>query len=236
MMITFTCSAYCCDRTHFFALCVPLFRKMRHFMSSTKKKTQVQKEDMKAFVVEVVKMFFLAVIIIVPVRVFLFQPFFVRGQSMEPNFSDRQYLIVNELGYKRTAVHIFGKNIVLVEPHKVFARGDIVVFRAPIREQQYYIKRIIGLPGERVMVADGIVRIFNAEHPEGFVLDEGGYLPDGRKTGGEADVVLTDDQYYVLGDNRPASSDSRVFGPISKSAVMGRAALRAWPLNKIDTL
>lgn len=209
---------------------------MIYFMSSAKQKPQVQKEDMKAFVVEVVKMFFLALIIIIPVRMFLFQPFFVRGQSMEPNFSDRQYLIVNELGYKRTIINVFGKNVVLVEPHKVFARGDVVVFRAPIRDKQYYIKRIIGLPGERVVVSDGVVRVFNAEHPEGYLLDESTYLPDGRKTGGEADVTLTDDQYYVLGDNRPASSDSRVFGPIGKGAVMGRAALRAWPPSKIDAL
>lgn len=199
-------------------------------------KPQVQKEDMKTFIVEVVKMFFLALVIIVPVRVFLFQPFFVRGQSMEPNFSDREYLIVNEFGYKRTAMDLFGKRVTLVEPHKTFERGDVVVFRAPVRGKQYYIKRIIGLPGERVVVADGEVRIFNAAHPDGMVLDERAYLPAGRKTGGEADVTLTKDQYYVLGDNRPASSDSRVFGPIGKGTVMGRAAVRAWPVKRMDLL
>ena len=202
----------------------------------TEQKPHVQKEDMKNFIVEVVKMFFLALIIIVPVRMFLFQPFFVRGQSMEPNFSDREYLIVNEFGYKRTTANVLGKNVVLVEPHKTFARGDVVVFRAPIREKQYYIKRIIGLPGERVVIADGEVRIFNDTYPDGLVLDESAYLPAGRKTGGNVDVTLTDDHYYVLGDNRPASSDSRVFGPIGKGAVMGKAAVRAWPINKMDIL
>lgn len=185
---------------------------------------------------DVVKMFVLALVVIVPVRVFLFQPFFVRGQSMEPNFSNRQYLIVNEFGYKKTAVGAFGATLFTVEPHKTFARGDVVVFRAPIRQSQYYIKRIIGLPGERVVVRDGDVRIFNAAHPEGFALDESAYLPSGRKTGGETDVTLADDQYYVLGDNRSASSDSRMFGPIDTGDVMGRAAVRAWPLTKVGVL
>lgn len=198
------------------------------------KEQEQEHENMKDFIVEVIKMFFLALVIIVPVRMFLFQPFIVRGESMEPNFSDHQYLVVNEFGYKKTPVHVLGKDLVTVQPHKEFKRFDIAVFRSPHDEKQFYIKRVIGLPGESVLIDNGEVRILNEEHPEGYVLDESGYLPEGRKTNGSVKVDLKDDEYYVLGDNRPASSDSRVFGPLHKSAVIGKVMLRAWPLDKVD--
>ena len=192
---------------------------------------QQEQETIKDFIIEVVKMFFLALIIIVPVRMFLFQPFIVRGASMEPNFEEKQYLIVNEFGYKNTPVNVFGKNIVTVHPRKNLNRFDIVVFRAPMHENQFYIKRVIGLPGETVKIDNGVVMIYNDEYPEGRVLDESAYLPEGRKTNGSREVKLRDDEYYVLGDNRPASSDSRSFGPIHKNDVIGKVLLRAWPLN-----
>jgi signal peptidase I len=176
-------------------------------------------------------MFFLALIIIVPVRMFLFQPFIVRGASMEPNFEEKQYLIVNEFGYKNTPVNILGKDIVTVKPHKILERQDIVVFRAPRDETQYYIKRVIGLPGETVEIDNGVVTIYNTDWPKGHVLDESGYLPEGRKTNGTRKTILGEDEYYVLGDNRPASSDSRSFGPIKKEKVIGRVFLRAWPVT-----
>jgi len=100
---------------------------------------------------EVIKMVFWVVVIIVPLRVFLIQPFFVQGASMEPNFEDKEYLIVNELGYKTTEVGFaYGEkeiNFFTVKPFKEFARGDVVVFRYPKNPRIYYIKRIIGLPG-----------------------------------------------------------------------------------------
>jgi signal peptidase I len=187
---------------------------------------------MKDFIIEVIKMFFLALVIIVPVRMFLFQPFIVRGESMEPNFSDHQYLVINEFGYKKTPVRILGNDVVTVNPHKEFERFDIAVFRSPHDEKQFYIKRVIGLPGETVLIDNGEVRIFDAKQPEGYVLDESAYLPEGRKTNGSVKVVLKEDEYYVLGDNRPASSDSRVFGPLHKEAVIGKVLFRAWPLNE----
>jgi signal peptidase I len=196
---------------------------------------QAEQESMKDFIIEVVKMFFLAIIIIVPVRMFLFQPFIVRGASMEPNFSEKQYLIINEFGYKNTPVTVLGKNLVTIQPRKDLHRSDIVVFRAPNNEKQYYIKRVIGLPGERIVVDNGEVMIYNTQNPEGYVLDESAYLPEGRKTNGTRDVTLKDDEYYVLGDNRPASSDSRSFGPLHKDAVIGRVLLRAWPINEVTT-
>lgn len=192
---------------------------------------QQEQENMKDFIIEVVKMFFLALIIIVPVRMFLFQPFIVRGASMEPNFAEKEYLIINEFGYKNTPVSILGKDIVTVKPRKDLERYDVVVFRAPKDESQYYIKRVVALPGETVEIDNGAVMIYNDASPEGRVLDESAYLPEGRKTNGTRKTTLAENEYYVLGDNRPASSDSRSFGPLNRNDVIGKVLLRAWPVT-----
>ncbi len=204
---------------------------LRYFIQKIMKNAQHEQENMRDFIVEVVKMFFLALIIIVPVRMFLFQPFIVRGASMEPNFSEKNYLIINEFGYKNTPITILGKNLLTVKPHKNLKRQEIVVFRAPHNEKQFYIKRVVGLPGETVTIDNGEVKISNDQNPNGYVLDESAYLPEGRKTNGLTTVALGNDEYYVLGDNRPASSDSRMFGPLHKNDVIGRVLLRAWPIG-----
>ncbi|HLM84034.1 MAG TPA: signal peptidase I [Candidatus Bathyarchaeia archaeon] len=177
---------------------------------------------------EIAKMIFWVVVIIVPIRVFLIQPFFVQGASMEPNFEDKEYLIVNELGYKTTS---FG-NFFSVKPFKELHRGDVVVFRYPKNPSVFYIKRIIGLPGEKVEISNGHVKIFNAENANGFVLDESKYLDPSVETTGEMNISLKDDQYFVMGDNREYSSDSRSWGPVPEADVMGKVVVRAWPLNK----
>lgn len=165
------------------------------------------------FLFEVAKIAVVTLAIILPVRYFLIQPFFVKGASMEPNFDDGQYLIIDELSY------------FLREP----ARGEIVVFRYPADPTQYYIKRIIGLPGETVEVADGQIKIFNSEHPLGFVLDETKYLPAAISTYGAVKEVMGRDEFFVLGDNRSASYDSRRWGPLPRKNITGRVLLRAWP-------
>ena len=165
------------------------------------------------FLFEVVKITVITLAIILPVRYFLMQPFFVKGQSMEPNFDDGQYLIIDELSYR------------LSEP----ARGEVVVFRYPVDPAQYYIKRIIALPGETVEVADGRIKIINNEHPLGFVLDESKYLPAAISTYGNVKEVLGQDEYFVLGDNRAASYDSRRWGILPRKNITGRVWLRAWP-------
>ncbi|MDP1833309.1 MAG: signal peptidase I [Candidatus Moranbacteria bacterium] len=185
------------------------------------------------FIIEIVKIFILAFVIIVPIRVFLFQPFFVQGASMEPNFKNNQYLIVNEFGYKKTDVGADGKTFFTVEPFKELKRQDVVVFRYPKNPTQFFIKRVIGLPGEKVEIKDGKVIIYNSENPDGFVLDEKNYLPDTTKTTGELAVTLKSDAYFVMGDNRLFSSDSRSWGPVPEEDIIGRAFLRAWPLDKI---
>lgn len=172
------------------------------------------------FIFELLKIVLISLVIIIPVRYFLIQPFYVKGASMEPNFHDKEYLIVDEISYR------------LNSPK----RGDIIVFRYPRNPQEYFIKRLIALPGEKVQVKDGGVYIFNAEHPEGFRLEEG-YLGEGVKTYGFSEDITTlgDEEIFVLGDNRNASKDSRTFGPVNKSFLIGRVLFRGYPFDKMGT-
>lgn len=189
-----------------------------------------------SFIWEVVKVFFWALIIIVPVRVFLFQPFFVQGASMEPNFENGDYLIINELGYKQTDINIGGLHVFAASSFKDLSRYDVAVFRYPGNPQQFFIKRVIGLPGEEVKVENGKVSIYNAQNPDGLTLDESKYLPANLFTTGNLDVKLTQDQYFVLGDNRNASYDSRMWGSLPKNDVIGKVLIRAWPISKAEIL
>lgn len=172
------------------------------------------------FIIEVVKIALIAAAVVLVIRYFLIQPFFVKGASMEPNFSDGQYLIVDELSYR------------LREP----SRGEVIVFRYPKDPKQFYIKRIIGLPGEKVEIKNNQVIIYNNNNnnSQGKVLEEP-YLPENELTlsnGFKAVWTLKDDEYFILGDNRIASSDSRIWGPLNKKFVVGRVFLRAFPFDK----
>jgi signal peptidase I len=180
---------------------------------------------------EMVKVFLLAVVVIIPVRVFLFQPFFVQGSSMEPNFEDGQYLVVSEFGYKQTNLDLLHFT---VDSFKTIDRQDVVVFRYPKNPEQFFIKRVIGLPGESVAVRQGKVIIYNALRPDGFVLDEHAYLGLGVLTQDIPKVSVGENEYFVMGDNRMFSYDSRMFGPINKDALIGRVLLRAWPVERFS--
>ncbi len=166
---------------------------------------------------ELVKAFLIAVIVIVPIRYFLIQPFFVRGASMEPTFDDGEYLIVDQLSYR------------FREPQ----RGEVIVFRYPNNPSQFFIKRIIGLPGETVRIEGGRVVIQNSRHPDGVVLDESSFLPEGERTGGDVRLSLGQQEYFVLGDNRAASSDSRSWGVLPSNDVIGRVWVRAFPVDRV---
>lgn len=189
-----------------------------------------------SFLWEVVKVFFWALIIIVPIRIFLFQPFFVQGASMEPNFEDGDYLIVNELGYKQTKFDVGSTHLFTVGSFKDLNRGDVVVFRYPRNPKQFFIKRIVGLPGEQVKVEEGKVTIYNKQNPEGLVLDEDKYLPEGLSTNGAVTTTLSSQEYFVLGDNRQFSHDSRAWGALPKDDVVGKVLIRAWPISKAEIL
>lgn len=169
------------------------------------------------FVLEIVQIAALALAIILPVRYFLVQPFIVKGISMEPNFEDGEYLIIDELTFH------------FREPE----RGEIVVFHPPSSdEKQFYIKRVIGLPGETVEVNDGKVTIYNASNPNGFTLTEP-YL-DSYTTGRDKET-LGEGEYYLMGDNRDASFDSRAFGPVPRANFTGRVWVRGLPLEKMSS-
>lgn len=170
------------------------------------------------FIWDFLKVFLIALAIIIPVRFYLFQPFIVTGKSMQPNFHDGEYLIIDEISYH------FSDPI----------RGQVAVIRSPEDNSQFFIKRIIGLPGETVEISGGKVTIRNKENARGFMLDET-YLPSSTATFGNIKVTLAADQYYVLGDNRIASSDSRYFGPINRSTIIGKVFVRAFPLDRFST-
>ena len=170
------------------------------------------------FAIEVIKIVVISLAIIIPIRYFLIQPFYVKGASMEPNFYDYEYLIIDEISYR------------FHEP----ARGEVVVLEDPRNPARFFIKRVIGLSSERVVIDNNIITIYNPEYPDGLVLDEIYYLESSVKTSGKVDVTLGEEQYYVLGDNRSASLDSRVIGPIGKDDIVGKAWLRAWPFSRLE--
>ncbi len=163
---------------------------------------------------ELVQVVSISLAIIIPVRYFLIQPFYVKGASMEPSFYDHEYLIIDEISYR------FGSP----------ERGDIVVFHYPNDPKQYFIKRVIGTPGETVEIAGGTIKIYNDKTPNGIVLEEP-YL-DQAYTATTRTVTLKSDEYFVLGDNRVASLDSRYFGPVKRDLVVGKVWLRGWPLDR----
>jgi len=171
------------------------------------------------YVFELIKVVVISLAIIIPVRYYLIQPFYVKGASMEPNFYDKEYLIIDEISYR------------FHEP----ARGDIIVFKYPRNPREYFIKRVIGLPGESVQIKDGYVYIYNQDNTFGAKLAEP-YLSPSDKTYAlnEETITLGASEYYVLGDNRNSSKDSRSFGPVDKSLITGRVLLRGWPFSRID--
>ena len=161
---------------------------------------------------EIVRILLISLAIVVPIRYFLVQPFVVRGASMEPNFMDQEYLVVDEISY-------------YMRPP---ARGEVIVFRYPRDTSEFFIKRIVGLPGEKIAIQRGHVMITNGAYPESFILEEP-YLDPALKTYPDIQRTLGSEEYFVLGDNRNESSDSRIWGALPKKLIVGRAFWSAWP-------
>lgn len=153
--------------------------------------------------------------IFVVIYAFLFRPYQVNGHSMDPTFDNGEYVLTNLISLR------FGD----------LKRGDIIVFTAPPDKEKDYIKRIIGLPGDRVRISNGEVYI------NGEKLDQTTFLPVGVRTNGGAflgdgdEVIVPDDQYFTMGDNRDFSSDSREWGFVPKSAIIGKSFVVYWPIN-----
>jgi len=166
------------------------------------------------FVWEITKVIVLAALIVVPIRYFLFQPFVVRGNSMKPNFHSGDYLIVDEISYRFN------------EPK----RGDVIVFDSPYNPSQHFIKRIIGLPNEKIKIKENKVLVYNS-YGERKVLEESQYLPVDFQYDSNISLELGPDEYFMMGDNRQFSSDSRNWGPIEKEHIIGRAFIKIFPFS-----
>ena len=175
--------------------------------------TEHPHRSFREFAVETLKIVVLAALIVGPIKFFVFQPFYVKGASMEPTFHDNEYLIIDKISYR------------FRDPQ----RGDIIVFKYPNDPSQYFIKRVIGLPGDTVRIGGGQVQI--TSNGETAILNEA-YLPADTVTQGEDEFELASDEFFVLGDNRSSSLDSRRIGPVDETYIIGRTWLRAWPITK----
>lgn len=172
----------------------------------------------KSFFLDILETVAIAALIFFVIHTFIAQPHLVRGESMKPTYHDGEYILTNKM-YQWAG-----------EP----SRGDVVVFHSPEDPGTQFIKRIIGLPGEKIKIENNQVIIFNEQHSEGFVLDEeylgnqstmgDSYLHDGET------ITIPDNNYFVMGDNRNYSYDSRSWGFVDESKIIGRAFFVYWPL------
>ena len=167
---------------------------------------------LKAFIVETVRIILFVLIIVLPIRLFVIQPFRVSGESMETTFQNGEYLIVDQISYRFT------------EPEY----GEVIVFRYPKNPSKYFIKRLLGMPSDTITIKDSVVSI------NGVDLDE----PYARTIEPlyNFELKLGPDEYFVLGDNRNHSSDSRTWGALPKDKIVGRALIRLFPLTNINLL
>jgi len=171
---------------------------------------------MKQFLMPLLEVFEILAIVLVSIYIiygFIAQPFLVQGASMEPNFGSGDYLLVDEISYQ------------FRDP----VRGEVIVFKNPNNPSEFYIKRVIGLPGEEVLVNDGSVVI------DGELITED-YINEDYLSSGEYVFLLEDDEYFVMGDNRPRSFDSRSWGPLEESFIVGVARFRFWPPSNYGVL
>lgn len=171
----------------------------------------------KDSLIELIQFVAIVASILMIIRVFIAEPHKVSGKSMVPNFQDGDYIITNKLATR----------------FSTFQRGEVIILKNPQNpEKEVFIKRIIGLPGETLKLMDGKVYINNN------ILEEP-YLPNNLKTGGEGflkegdEVTIPVENYFVMGDNRNNSSDSRQFGYIPREDIIGQAFVRYWPVNKM---
>lgn len=164
---------------------------------------------------EIAKYTLISLLVVAPFRIFVAQPFIVSGESMSTTLEPQEYLIVDQLTYRRT------------EP----VRGDVVIFKYPLDPSVYFVKRVIGLPGETVRIDHNVVTVQGSSMSEPLRLDEpyvSSVSPDTRSL----EITLESDEYFVLGDNRKESSDSRVWGPLQRKFIVGRAFARVFPITK----
>ncbi len=171
------------------------------------------KDTGKGLLKDLFTLAFLIIVVVIPIRVFIVSPFVVDGASMHPTFKHLDYLIIDEFLYY----------------FKTPERGDVIVFRYPSNPSIFYVKRIIGLPGETVSINRGVVTITTTSGEkiglsEPYIVNE-----DATYT---KNTSLNSEEYFVMGDNRPNSSDSRIWGPLPRKNIIGRVDLRILPIKQ----
>jgi signal peptidase I len=147
-------------------------------------------------------------LVIIPIRMFVAEPFYMKGPSMEPTYKNMDYLVVNKIDKK-------------------YQRGDVIIFRYPKDPQTFFIQRIVALPGEKVEIKDGAVFVNGAKFEESYLSSD----TKTYNTLGNSEFTLGGDEYFVLGDNRNASKDSRMFGALNKGFIIGKIWFKGWPLK-----
>jgi signal peptidase I len=186
------------------------------------KQKEVYKGFLKSFWGETLQIIFISLIIVIPFRMYIAQPFLVSGPSMDDTFANGQYLIVDELTYHTR------------NPE----RGEVVIFRYPLDTKKYFIKRVIGLPGETIEIKNNKITICKPDcqnDTNKLTLTEP-YIKTTEfdQLRPDTTVTLKENEYYVLGDNRAVSSDSRIWGPVKRELITGRPFLRLFPLTEIS--
>lgn len=177
----------------------------------------LETKSRSGFVWELLRTGLIVLLVVLPIRLFVAQPFIVSGASMEPTFSSGDYLIIDQISYR------------FEQPQ----RKDVVVFRYPNNPSRFYIKRVIGMPGETVTITEDGVEIRNQNNPDGFSLEEP-YIDEADVTNASSTYQLSSDEYFVLGDNRQSSSDSRKWGPLPARFLVGHALLQLLPPEDIS--
>jgi len=177
--------------------------------------TPPEKKSFLEEIIDFIRFVVIALIIIIPIRMFIAQPFIVNGDSMLPTFESGDYLIINEIVYRTS------------DPK----RGEVIVFRYPGENKRFLIKRIIGLPGEHIKVAGSTVTV--TKNDESVITINEPYINGSFSSYGT--WALGDTEYFVMGDNRNASSDSRSWGVLERDLIVGKTLLRLFPISSIDT-
>jgi signal peptidase I len=154
-------------------------------------------------------------LIVVPFRIYIAQPYIVSGSSMDPTFKDGDYLIVDQLS----------KRFSLPE------RNSVLIIKYPLNTKKFFIKRLIAFPNEQVSIKDGVVTVINEQNPEGVVIDSS-FVAFEKKD--NFYLELGENEFFVMGDNRAGSSDSRIWGPLPKENIVGKPILRLLPVNNIS--
>ncbi len=205
-------------------------KEFNNFASSLEQQTAEPepKKGILHVVWEIAKTLIIAAVVVIFINTFIFQAYYVDGSSMNPDFINGDYLLVDKTKTSlKNITSFFGD-----KSNMQYTRGNVLVFRPPENMQIFYIKRVLGLPGERVTLKNGVLKIYNEKYPEGFIPDEN-YIDQDTKMEGEVDTVVLPGNLFVMGDNRKpgGSYDSRFWGQLPQKNVIGTAFFRVIPLN-----